>query len=319
MTKSILLTGGLGYIGGRVAEWLVKNPDYLLTVTSRDPENADLPEWLSKHQCKKLDVLNDDDIKGVCAESEVIIHFAALNEIDSALDPESALIVNTLGTLKLVKAAEAYGVKRFIYFSTAHIYRSPLEGQISETTLPRPVHPYAITHRSAEDFVLSVNFGKKMKGIVLRLSNSIGAPLNPKVNRWSLVGNDLCRQAITKHEIRLKSSGLQKRDFISLHDVARATEHMIQLPDDSIGEGIFNIGGENSLSIYDLALKIQAKCTLRFHFTPPIIRPEPSSGETVGTLGYSIGRLKSTGFSLTGDLDQEIEETLRFCQNHYMS
>lgn len=317
MTRSILLTGGLGYVGGRVAEWLARDPDLELFVTSRNPASAILPEWLSGDHCIKLDILNDEDIKNSCKDIDIIVHFAALNEIDSLNDPGRALLVNGLGTQKLVKSAETAGVTRFIYFSTAHIYRSPLEGTISETTIPRPVHPYAISHRTAEDFVLAANRQEKLHGIVLRLSNSIGAPINAKVERWSLIGNDLCRQAITTKEMRLKTSGTQERDFITLHDVARSVSHMIQLQDDAIGDGIFNLGGENSVSIIKLATKIQERCQLMFNVTPPIIRPNPLTGEKCVPLSYSIEKLKATGFNLNGSLDQEIDNTLIFCQQQF--
>lgn len=317
MTKSILITGGLGYVGGRVAEWLSKYSDFNIFVTSRKPESADLPGWLSKNQCIKLDVLNDNEIINACKNIDIIIHLAALNEIDSAHDPERALLINSLGTLKLLKSAKMAGVKRFIYFSTAHIYRSPLKRTLSETTLPRPVHPYAISHRTAEDCVLAMNFQKEMQGIVLRLSNSIGAPINAQVNRWSLVGNDLCRQAITSHKIHLKTTGKQKRDFIPLSDVARAVNHIIELRDTLIDNGIFNLGGENSLSIYELASKIQKRCELSFGFSPSIVRPTSIKGEKSEPLMYSIEKLKSTGFLLEGNLDQEIDNTLMFCKKHF--
>ena len=317
MTQSILITGGLGYVGGRVAEWLSKDSDFKIFVTSRKPESADLPVWLSKDQCIRLDILNDAEVRNACKDMDVIIHLAALNEIDSANDPEKAFLINSLGTLKLLNSAKMAGVKRFIYFSTAHIYRSPLEGAISETTIPRPVHPYAISHRTAEDYVLVMNFHKKMQGIVLRLSNSIGAPINEKVNRWSLVGNDLCRQAVTSHKIHLKTSGKQKRDFIPLSDVARAVDHFIKLPDVSIHDGIFNLGGENSLSIHELALKIQKRFELSFGFSPSIVRPKSIKGERSKSLHYSVEKLKSTGFFLEGNLDQEIDNTLMFCKKHF--
>ena len=317
MTKSILITGGLGYVGGRVAEWLSKNSDFNIVVTSRKPESADLPGWLSKNQCIKLDVLNDNEIINACKNIDIIIHLAALNEIDSAHDPERALLINSLGTLKLLNSAKMAGVKRFIYFSTAHIYRSPLKGTLSETTLPHPVHPYAISHRTAEDFVLAMNFQKEMQGIVLRLSNSIGAPINAQVNRWSLVGNDLCRQAITNHTMHLKTSGVQKRDFIALHDVARAVNHFTKLPESSIDNGIFNLGGENALTIYELALKIQKRCELTCGFSPSILNPTSIKSEKSAPLKYSIEKLKSTGFLLEGNLDQEIDDTLRFCKKHF--
>lgn len=319
MTQSVLLTGGLGYVGGRVAEVLTRERKYSISITSRNPDRTDLPEWLSRDQCQKLDIQNDDDIKKVCKNSDVIIHFAAMNEIDSINHPERALLVNTLGTLKLVNAAKNAGVKRFIYFSTAHVYGSPLEGLISESTVPRPTHPYAITHRAAEDFVLAGNGQELMNGVVMRLSNGIGYPIDSHVDRWSLAGNDMCKQAMTAKQIQLRSSGLQQRDFVTLSDVARGVIHMIQLPRSSLGQGIFNLGGENVMSILDLAKRIQARCTDRFGFTPCINRPEPSPEERSSQLSYSIDRLKSTGFTLEGNLDQEIDETLSFCQKFFLN
>ena len=316
MTRSILLTGGLGYVGGRVAEWLARDPDFELFVTSRNPASAELPEWLEKDNCIKLDILNDDEIKNACKDMDIIVHFAALNEIESLKDPEKALLINGLGTQKLVNAAGTAGVTRFIYFSTAHIYCSPLEGTISENSLPRPVHPYAISHRTAEDFVLAATRPEKFQGIVLRLSNSIGAPISTKVDRWSLIGNDLCRQAITTREMRLKTPGTQERDFITLHDVGRAVSHMIQLPSNAVGDGIFNLGGEKILSIFGLAKLIQERCSAISGFTPPIVRPEPSPVRESISLEYSNEKLKGTGFRLKGSLSQEIDDTLIFCRNH---
>jgi UDP-glucose 4-epimerase len=162
-----------------------------------------------------------------------------------------------------------------------------------------------------------MNFHKEMQGIVLRLSNSIGAPINAQVNRWSLVGNDLCRQAITNRKMHLKTSGVQKRDFIALLDVARAVNHFLELPDPLIDNGIFNLGGENSLSIYELALKIQKRCELTCGFSPSLLRSKSIKGEKSKPLKYSIEKLKSTGFFLEGYLDQEIDDTLRFCKKHF--
>jgi len=317
MTRTVLLTGGLGYVGGRVAEWLARDPALEIYVTTRNPALTDLPPWCPRDHCIRLDLTNDEDINNACIGMDTVVHFAALNEIDSQKDPVRALLINGLGTQKLVKSAESAGVKRCIYFSTAHIYRSPLQGTITETTLPRPVHPYAISHRTAEDIVLAANQGCSLSGVVIRLSNSLGAPINPRVNRWSLIANDLCRQAVTTGEIRLKTSGMQERDFIALSDVARAVSHVIQLPDTVLGDGIFNLGGEKGLSILQLATLIQERCRVKLGFTPPLHRPEPTPGETWVPLMYSIEKLKATGFVLTGNLVEEIDNTLLFCKNHF--
>lgn len=317
MKQSVLITGGLGYVGGRVAEWLAKDSSLEIFVTSRNPKTARLPAWCPVDHCLPLDLESYDDIRSVCKNMDVVIHFAALNEIDSAKDPDRALLVNGLGTQKLVRSAVSAGVKRFIYFSTAHIYGAPLEGTITEETLPRPVHPYAITHRYAEDCVLAASREGKIRAIVIRLSNSLGAPIKGNVDRWSLISNDLCRQVMTKHELQLKSAGLQVRDFIALTDVARAVAHMIALDEEKLGNGIYNLGGEQTISIQDLAVRIQDRCTKKFHFTPSLSRPNPAPGEKDGQLTYSIEKLKATGFHLTGNLDNEIDATLAFCRDEF--
>jgi len=318
MTQSVLLTGGLGYVGGRVARYLAGNPDYEVFVTSRDPQSQEFPAWLGKDHCIGMDILNDAEVKNACRDMDTVIHLAALNEIESQKDPGKALLVNGLGTQKLVRSAEECGVSRFIYFSTAHIYRSPLEGSFTESTIPRPVHPYAISHRTAEDFVLAATTEGKFQGVVLRLSNSIGAPISTRVDRWSLIGNDLCRQAITTREMQLKTLGTQERDFIPLLDVGRAVSHMIQLPDNTLGDGIFNLGGENTQSILSLAQLIQERCSITFGFTPPITRPAASPPREKIRLVYSIEKLKMTGFRLSGSLAKEIDDTLIFCKDHLL-
>jgi UDP-glucose 4-epimerase len=317
MIQSVLVTGGLGYVGGRVAEWLARDPGLDIFVTSRNPETAQLPDWCQKDHCLPLDLGNDEDIKNICRDMDIVIHLAALNEIDSVQNPERALIINSLGTQKLVRSAVHAGVKRFIYFSTAHIYGAPLEGTITEKTLPRPVHPYAITHRTAEDYVLAASIEGKLLGIVIRLSNSVGSPINRKVDRWSLISNDLCRQAMTKQEMQLKSPGLQVRDFIALSDVARAVAHLLTLEKRQLDNGIFNLGGEQTLSILELTNRIQERCRKKFRFTPPIIRPDAAPDEKSLPLMYSIDKLKSTGFHLAGNLDDEIDATLQFCRNQF--
>lgn len=316
MNRTILITGALGYVGGRIAQSLAENPDYSLILL--DKENISKPDWIKAGKLVGFDLLSDKSLDLICKGVDVIIHLAALNEIDSVSNPEQALLTNGLATLKLLKAAEQAQVKRFIFFSTAHIYKSPLTGIITEETVARPVHPYAITHKVAEDFVISAHDNKKLTGIVLRLSNSFGFPTHPNINRWTLIVNDLCRQAVTTKKLVLKSSGLQKRDFVTLSDVCRAVSHFLNLPVSQCGDGIFNLGGENSLRILDLAELIAGRCNKVFGFLPTVIHPEPQADEVSYELDFKIDKLKATGFSLQGNMNDEIDGTLRLCQKYFV-
>ncbi|MCX5778223.1 MAG: SDR family oxidoreductase [Elusimicrobia bacterium] len=309
----ILITGALGYLGGRISRHLSTRGDIFLRLgTNR--RDVQQPQWLAQGEMAQLDVLSDDNLEASCAGINCIIHLAALNEIDSVVDPARALTVNAGGTLKLLQAARKAGVKRFIYFSTAHVYGAPLIGHITEQSIPRPVHPYAITHHTAEDFVLAEHEKKNIEGIVIRLSNSVGAPLDVSVNRWTLLVNDLCRQAVTQKQLILKTAGLQSRDFICLHDVCRIVEHMAKLSTESIGNGIFNVGGKRSLRVREIAEIIARRCEVTMGFRPSIHFPAAKISDGIAVhLDYDVEKLLSTGYVLTGDINKEIDETLAIC------
>jgi UDP-glucose 4-epimerase len=313
MSDKVLITGGLGYVGGRVAKALIEGTQLNVVVTTRG-KNVSRPDWLARGEVLSLDMAGEGDLASVCQGVRCIVHLAAANEIESAADPEGALIVNGLGTLKLLRAAEKAGVERFIYFSTAHVYGAPLRGVITESVIPRPVHPYAITHKVAEDFVLAAHASRKITGVVLRLSNGFGAPTHAGVNRWTLIANDLCRQAVVDGKLVLRSSGLQKRDFITLADVGRAVIHFIEQPAAVIGDGLFNLGGENALRIIDMAQAIADHCEKRWGVRPPIERPAPGPTEKEDVLDYRIDKLKSIGFTPQISFAAEIDQTLQLCR-----
>jgi len=311
MSKRVLITGGHGYLGGRIAVELANNPGWIVRLGSRKAQAA--PGWLAQAETAPMDVLETASLPAAMADVQAVVHLAAMNENECVADPGRAVLVNTLGTLNALQAAIDAGVEQFIYFSTAHVYGAPLAGSITEQTLPRPIHPYAITHHAAEDFVLAAHDQKKITGIVVRLSNGFGAPTHPDVDRWTLLVNDLCRQAVQNRKLVLRSSGLQQRDFITLTDVARAVRHLLGLGQEDCGDGLFNLGGDNPLSVWDMAQKIARRCQLTLGYLPGMERPMPQPDERVAALNYRSGKLQKTGFALQGNLDEEIDRTLLVC------
>ena len=241
-----------------------------------------------------------------------MVHLAAMNEVESARDPVGALQMNGLASLRLLEAARQVGVRRFIYFSTAHVYGTPLHGNIDEGTLPRPVHPYSITHKVAEDFVLAAHDRKQIEGVVIRLSNGFGAPVTQDVDRWTLLVNDLCRQAATVGELRLNSSGEQLRDFITLDDIARAAIHFLQLDFDQLADGLFNLGGGKVMSILEMTERIAARWKALTGREIDIVRSAGRRTPPVA-LNYRCDKLAATGFTLNSDVDREIDDTLKLC------
>jgi UDP-glucose 4-epimerase len=235
-----------------------------------------------------------------------------MNENDCAADPPGALLANGVATARLLQAAIEAGVQRFVYLSTAHVYGS-LTGRISENTLPRPQHPYATSHRAGEDCVLAAHDAARISGCVIRLSNGYGAPAHPDVNRWTLIVNDLCRQAVQTKALVLRSAGLQFRDFVTLHDAARAIAHCTKLSPEALGDGLFNVGGECTMQVIDMARDIAERCAAVLGYKPEIIHPPAKAGERAEMHEYNMEKIKATGFTLTGNRHAEIDATLVLC------
>ena len=313
--RKVLITGGTGYIGGRVAQKLVTRADINITLGSRIAQEP--PEWLPSVGMSIIDWNSFQSLLDATKDIETIIHLAAMNEIDSASNPVGALQTNALYTASLLEAAKANKVSRFIYLSTAHIYGAPLFGYIDELTLPRPVYPYASSHRAAEDSVLAAHDQKKLIGVVLRLSNGFGVPTHPDVNRWTLLVNDLCRHAVTQKKLVLRSAGLQRRDFITLSNVARVFSHMLDLNNEKVGDGLFNVGGSWAPRVIDMVELIQQRCSVVLGFTPEIVNLKKEIGEKTLNLDFRSDKLFQTGFELMGNVLDEIDETLLFCLKNF--
>lgn len=313
MKRKILITGGFGYVGGRVAQMLAKRKDVQIILGSRNKQSS--PSWLNDASIIEMDWLSQHSLIQSCKDVDTVLHLAAMNDAECLRDPIAALEVNTVNTARLVEAAKTSGVQRFIYVSTAHVYGPKLVGRIDETTLPIGTHPYATSHRAAEDIVLASK--TCFVGIVLRLSNGFGVPADPDVNAWMLLTNDLCKQSVTLGSMTLRSYGLQQRDFVTLDDVARAVEHMLELPISKVGNGLFNVGSSSSMRVIDMVELIQSRCKKLFDFTPEIIRPKKDDNEMIPDLDYRIDKLLNTNFTLKKDMSSEIDALLLMCDKNF--
>ena len=127
----ILVTGACGYKGHILIPKLLARDYEVIAFDLQWFGNYLVPQ-------KNLSVIKGDvrNIETISlAGVDCIIHLSAMNEVESLKDPVGALQVNGIQSLMLLQAAQKTRVKRFIYFSTAHVYGFPLEGHIDEKNL----------------------------------------------------------------------------------------------------------------------------------------------------------------------------------------
>lgn len=306
----VLVTGSFGFLGGRVAQHLAAEGDEVVLGSRLAKPST---EWLPGAPVVAMDWDSTPQLELACAGCQAVVHLAGMNAADSAADPAAALDFNALASGRLMDAAIRQGVRRFIYFSTAHVYASPLAGRITEQTPATNSHPYATTHLAGEEAVFGAAAGREADAIVVRLSNAFGAPAHKDADCWSLLVNDLCRQAATTSRLELRTSGSQRRDFIALTDVCRAVKHLLQLPAASSGARTFNVGGDWAPTVWDVAQLVQERCETVLRRKPSLHRIEPRNDERPQSLDYRIDALRDTGFQGAGENLGEIDRLLSFC------
>ena len=244
----VLITGGFGYLGGRVAQFLSEK-GYHVTLSSRNELCA--PEWLQTANVVQLNWENEDKLKEVCNDFDVVLHAAAINANECAQNPVKALEFNGLATARLVKASREAGVSKFIYFSTAHVYRSPLVGEFNSATCPDNKHPYATSHLAGENAVIyESNLSNDFCGTVLRISNAIGAPAYKGANCWMLVANDLCKQVVINGSMQVLSNPFLERDYVPISLVSSFIGSILE--EKGYNKKINNVSSGSSLTLVSL-------------------------------------------------------------------
>jgi len=311
MKPVVLLTGGFGNLGGRIAAALHDHGGWDIRLASRSHTSA--PAWAPLADVMHLDVLDAADVARSCKGITAVVHLAALNDRQAAHDPELAEAVSGRGTDALVSAAIENNVQRFIFMSTAHVYSSPLHGVITETTPTTNQHPYATSHILGERAVAEHHNKERFLGIRLRCANGFGYPMNPEVDIWHTLVYDLCKQVVATHLMTLRSSGLQQRNFITVSDICAAIVHFLELDATQMADGLFNLGGLSSTTVLEMATVVAARAHAVLGINATIDRPSPSMEELVIPLDYQINKLIATGFVPKNVVNEEIDRLLLMC------
>jgi UDP-glucose 4-epimerase len=307
---SVLITGGFGLVGGRLAVHLAAaGYDVRLGTRQKRP----VPPWLASAVVTQTSWDSTAALVQACRGVDMVIHAAGMNAADCARNPGEALEFNGGATARLAEAAAEAGVHRLLYMSTAHVYRSPLAGVVTEDMAPVNPHPYATSHLAGEDAVMAAAQRGVLDGVVMRLSNAFGAPTHRDVNCWMLLVNDLCRQAARDRVLVLRTSGAQERDFIAIDDVSTAAQLLLELPAVRLGPGRFNVGSGRSIAVLAMAQRIANRCEAVLNHRPALEVGVDAPAPPEDTLDYRVDRMLALGWTPKEGVDAEIDRTLRFC------
>jgi UDP-glucose 4-epimerase len=303
---NVFIAGGFGFIGGRLSKKLHQTAEHRIIIGSRG--DSRIVPWIENIKSTKISYSSKQNIKNILEGVDVVIYAAGMNAQSCSMGGIIEVDNDLARFDRFVEAASEVKVKRFIYLSSAHVYSNKLEGYFDEESNIGNQHPYAQLHiRSEKKLIERCRMGG-MEGIIFRVSNVFGVPALMEVNCWHLVVNDLCRQVTINKEIRLKTAGIQKRDFISMQDVCIVIEKMIGSVIRSQVQ-IINLGSGVSRPVIEMATLIQRLTIVKNKYAPRIFLPE-KRGSEIKTLEYSVDLLKSYGLYSNDHFMEELTNLL---------
>lgn len=268
---TILITGGLGYIGSHTTVNLSEYDNDLLIVDKYEDNNLliDL-QRLTNNKVKflKLNLLNINDLRSLFKQHRItaVIHFAALKSLPESFENPIAYYQNNVtGTLNLIEVMQEHNVKKLVFSSSAIVYGDNGRVPLSETEPYASNNPYAKTKQIIEQVLRDIAKNDPDWSILaLRYFNPIGA--HPS----GLIGEKMTKRSsnLMPHIIRVAAKeqpylsvfgdtydshdGTCIRDYIHVMDLANGHVKALQYLEKNNGFEVINLGTGIGYSVLDL-------------------------------------------------------------------
>jgi len=296
--KKVLILGASGLVGGRLARHLREQGMEMRAGTRRQGYRPAEASEVGLFAWDRPDLL-----ESLCAGVDAVVHLASPNAAEISANP--GLVPELLaGNDRLIRAMRATGVSRLVYLSSIHVHGSELCGRIDENSPRSPTHPYGNLHCRMEDLLVSSG----LSTVILRSSNGVGWPVDTAADCWTLLANDLCRQAARGGSFRLKGNPGTRRDFLALEEILRALTFALTRE----LQGIFLVASGKTRTTGWLAQKVAEEY---FHQTGQTLAgvspsaPAPAGPEFV----FAPDKLARAGLGLQDHLQPEISRLLQLC------
>lgn len=263
MKRTILLTGGAGFIGSNFVRYIARNnPDYLIAVldalTYAGSVDNIPPEMLTmNHRQFKFwygDVCNAELVDTLVSEADVIVHFAAETHVTRSIyDNVRFFHTDVMGTQTVANAVlkAADRVERLIHISTSEVYGTAERDEMDESHPLNPMNPYASAKCGADRLVYSYWTTYRIPAVILRPFNNFGPRQHLEKVVPRFVTSALLGEPLTVH-----GDGSAARDFVFVEDVCRAIDLVIHARKEKVVGEVFNVASGQHRSILSVAQDI---------------------------------------------------------------
>lgn len=254
MTRSVLVTGGAGFIGSNLVRALLERGDRVRVLDNFSTgSRANLAELVDDIEVIEGDLRSYERVNAATRGVEVVFHQGALPSVPrSVQDPLTTNAVIVDGTLNVLLAARDENVRRVVFASSSSVYGNGQELPRHELQAPAPISPYAVAKLAAEMYCRSFSrvYEGRLETVSLRYFNVFGPRQDPTSQYAAVVPRFI--SAIEAGEpVVIYGDGNQSRDFTFVANVVEANLLAAEAPD--ISGAVLNIATGRKMTVNELA------------------------------------------------------------------
>ena len=254
--RSFLITGGSGFIGSNLVEYLVTHGAGKIRVLDNlaTSQLDSITPFLTGNQVEFLegDIRNPDDCRKACEGMDYVLHQAAMGSVPRSIkDPITTHAVNSTGFVNVLLAARDAGVKRIVYASSSSVYGDSQALPKREAETGNPLSPYAVSKKTNELYARVFASAYKMELIGLRYFNVFGPNQSPD-GPYAAVLPLFMHALLNGISPAIDGDGEQTRDFTFVENAVQANiKALFTENKEALGE-VFNVAVGERISINQL-------------------------------------------------------------------
>lgn len=261
LTKKILITGGAGFIGSNVVDYLISinHPNITVLDNLQTGSLSNIEKHLNKINFIKGDITNFVTCLNATKNCDIILHQAALGSVPRSIEkPLDTHNTNVTGFINMLEAAKQNNVKRFVYASSSSVYGN-------DTTLPKieehvgtPLSPYAVSKKTNELYADVFSNLYNLQIIGLRYFNVFGPKQNPN-GPYAAVIPIFINNILNNKQSHIFGDGTNQRDFTFVNNVVNANLLAATTQNKHALNQVYNIAYGSTKSINNLYAFIKQK------------------------------------------------------------
>ena len=316
-SSSFLVTGGAGFIGGHLSEYLLqsgaKKVRVLDNMVNGFESNLDKLRHYSAFEFVNGDIRNADTCQQVCAGIDYVSHQAALGSVPRSIkEPLYFTEVNIGGFANIIKASVDNNVKQFVYASSSSVYGDEPTLPKMEERIGNCLSPYAATKKTNELYaqVFSDVYGLKTLGF--RYFNIFGPRQDPD-GAYAAVIPLFVKGIMKGTPVYINGDGEQTRDFTYVENAVQVNVKGMLTQNPEAVNKVYNVAvGQNYSVNY---LFNACKEYLESNFTAT--NREPRAGDIRNSLADISRATELLGYQPTKNFEDGLKETIRFFKELY--